>query len=152
MKRTDTPAIDSARPAITAELMARTGLDEAMLDRLVRDFYGRVRRDAVLGPIFDRAVHDWDSHLDRLAAFWSSVALMTGRYHGRPMQKHMPLALEARHFDRWLELFRATAHEVCPPAGAAHVIAKAEQIAVAIAANIENQRRGNGLGAEPPRL
>ena len=152
MEHPEPPAIASARPAVTAELMARTGLDEAMLDRLVRDFYGRVRGDPVLGPIFDRAVHDWDSHLDRLAAFWSSVALLTGRYHGRPMQKHMPLALEPPHFDRWLALFRATAQEVCPPAGAAHVIAKAEQIAVAIAANIENQRRGNGLGAEPPRL
>ena len=44
--------------------------------------------------------------------FWSSVALASGRYHGQPMPKHLPLPVEARHFDRWLELFRQTARDV----------------------------------------
>ena len=51
-------------------------------------------------------------------AFWSSVALMSGRYHGQPMAKHVPLPIDARHFDRWLALFAETAREVCPPAAA----------------------------------
>jgi hemoglobin len=54
---------------------------------------------------------------------------MTGRYHGRPMEKHMPLPIDARHFDRWLALFEATAVEVCPPAAAAHLIERAHRIA-----------------------
>jgi hemoglobin len=73
-------------------------------------------------------------------AFWSSVALMTGQYHGRPMEKHLPLPVDARHFDRWLELFRETAQEVCPPAAAVHFIERAHRIAesleLGIAGNI----------------
>jgi hemoglobin len=61
--------------------------------------------------------------------FWSSVALMSGVYHGRPMPKHLPLPVDARHFDRWLELFEATARELCPPAAADHFIERARRIA-----------------------
>ena len=38
------PAI-SARPQMTADLMVRTGLDDAMLARLVHAFYDRIRSD-----------------------------------------------------------------------------------------------------------
>ena len=44
-------------------------------------------------------------HLEQMFVFWSSVALMSGRYHGSPMAKHMPLPIDAGHFDRWLALF-----------------------------------------------
>ena len=50
-----------------------------------------------------------------MCAFWSSVALMSGRYHGQPMAKHLPLPIDARHFDRWLALFETTARDLCPP-------------------------------------
>ncbi|WP_347310985.1 group III truncated hemoglobin [Defluviimonas sp. SAOS-178_SWC] len=69
----------SARPAMTAALMERTGLDDDILTTLVHRFYTRVRADAALGPIFEDRIADWPPHLDRMAAFWSSVALMTGR-------------------------------------------------------------------------
>jgi hemoglobin len=61
--------------------------------------------------------------------FWSSVALMTGRYHGTPMAKHLPLPVDAEHFDRWLALFEETAREACPPKAADHVIERARRIA-----------------------
>jgi hemoglobin len=141
----------SARPEMTAELMERTGLDEATLDRLVRRFYGRVRHDALLGPVFDEVIDDWEPHLERMVAFWSSVALMTGRYQGRPMQKHLPLPIDAEHFDRWLALFRDTAREVCPPQGAAHVIASAERIAMTMQANREYHRQARAEAAAESR-
>ena len=47
---------------------------------------------------------------------------MTGRYHGQPMKKHLPLSVDARHFDRWLDLFEATARELCPPKAAEHFV------------------------------
>jgi len=121
--------IASARPEMTAAIMAETGLDEGILRDLVHAFYDKVRRDAVLGPIFAARVADWGPHLERMVAFWSSVALMTGRYHGRPVPAHMPLPINRDHFERWLELFRDTAKEVCTPAGAAHVVERAERIA-----------------------
>lgn len=130
MSQPDTqPAPISARPDLTARLMTETGLDEAILSNLVHRFYDRVRADAVLGPIFATRIRDWGPHLDRMVAFWSSVALMTGRYHGAPVPAHAALPVTWDHFDRWLALFRQTAREVCPPAGAAHVIERAERIA-----------------------
>jgi hemoglobin len=105
------------------------GITEEMIRVLVHAFYARVRRDALLGPIFDAAVEDWDEHLDKLCGFWSSVMLMTGRYKGTPMQAHAALpGLSALHFDRWLDLFRGTAREVCPPEAAALFIHRAERI------------------------
>lgn len=121
--------VRSARPAITEELMTETGLDEERLTALVHRFYGKVRADPLLGPVFDAKISDWSLHLERMSAFWSSVALMTGRYHGSPVAKHAPLPIGWEHFERWLTLFRETAHETCPPAGAAHVIERAERIA-----------------------
>jgi len=126
---TTTPEIASARPAMTAAIMAETGLDEDGLRTLVHRFYARVRADDVLGPVFADRISDWEPHLERMVAFWSSVALMTGRYHGRPVPAHTPLPIDASHFNRWLGLFRETAQEVCTPVGAKHVIERAEQIA-----------------------
>jgi hemoglobin len=100
-----------------------------MIESLVRTFYARVRRDTLLGPVFAVRIKDWEPHLERMCAFWSSVALMSGRYHGQPMEKHLPLPVDARHFDRWLALFAQTADDVCPPAASEHFIERAHTIA-----------------------
>ena len=117
------------RAQITADIAERTGIDDAMIQRLVHAFYAKVRKDALLGPIFNSRVTSWDLHLERMCAFWSSVALMSGRYHGQPMEKHLPLPVDSRHFDHWLALFRETSLEVCPSAAAAHFIERAGRIA-----------------------
>ena len=74
-----------------------------------------------------------------MAAFWSSVALMSGVYHGRPMEKHLPLPVDARHFDRWLSLFKESAHEVCPPVAALHFIERAHRVAESLELGIAGQ-------------
>lgn len=122
-------ATASLRPEQTARLMAETGLDESILRDLVHSFYSKVRSDQLLGPIFEARIRNWDPHLERMIAFWSSVALMTGRYHGAPVPAHARLPVSWGHFERWLTIFRETAHEVCTPVGAAHVIERAERIA-----------------------
>ena len=105
-------------------------LDEAMIRALVHGFYDRVRADGELGPIFARAITDWDPHLATMCDFWSSVMLTTGRYHGRPMVAHMKhKEIRPQHFTRWLALFRQTAEELCPPEIAARFVDKAENIA-----------------------
>ena len=45
------------------------------------------------------------------------------------MPVHISLWLEPKHFERWLGLFRETAHELFPPEGANFLIGKAENIA-----------------------
>jgi hemoglobin len=120
------------REKITAEITERTGITEAMIERLVHGFYAKVRTDAVLTPIFDARIRDWEPHLKQMCAFWSSVALMSGRYQGAPMVKHVPLPVDAAHFDRWLKLFEETAREICPPAAATHFVELARRIAASL--------------------
>jgi hemoglobin len=128
------------RTAFAADIEARTGIDEAMIQLLVQSFYDRVRADVLLGPVFEACITDWTSHLARMCAFWSSVVLMTGRYHGRPMQAHAPLPVDAQHFDRWLALFEVTAEDVCRPAAAALFIEKARMIAQSLELGIATHR------------
>lgn len=128
------------RALIIKQIRAETGIDESMIERLVHCFYARVRDDGLIGPIFASRVSDWDLHLGRMCLFWSSVALASGRYHGQPMPKHLPLPVEARHFDRWLELFRHTARAVCPPAAADLFINRAELIAQSLEMGIASGR------------
>jgi hemoglobin len=116
------------RNLLTQDAIKRTGITEEMIGELVTRFYGRVREDALLGPVF-AIVQNWDEHLAKLRDFWSSVVLMSGCYHGSPMRAHMPLSLIGDHFDRWLDLFEQTAREVCPPPAAALFIDKARRIA-----------------------
>jgi hemoglobin len=120
---------ESRRADIVSAIQAETGIDEAMIHDLVHGFYDRVRRDDLLGPVFEAHVDDWTPHLERMCEFWSSVALMSGRYHGRPMPKHLPLPVDGRHFDRWLRLFEETARDLCLPRAADHFIERAHRIA-----------------------
>ena len=134
----------SLRPDLTEAISRRTGLDEEVLRELVHRFYARVRRDPVLGPIFASRITDWAPHLERMVAFWSSVALMTGRYHGAPVPRHMGLPVGWEHFERWLALFRETAAETCTAEGAAHLVERAERIARSLHMAIEDAR-GDGV-------
>lgn len=127
--RTAEDASTQRRAAIVAAVRAETGIDEAMIERLVLGFYARVREDALIGPIFTARIADWEPHLKTMCAFWSGVVLMSGRYHGQPMRKHLPLPIDSRHFDRWLALFDATARELCPPKAAALFVERAKRIA-----------------------
>ena len=120
------------REEITAQIATDTGITEAMIEGLVRGFYAKVRADAVLAPIFEARIKDWEPHLAQMCAFCSSVALMTGRYHGTPMAKHLPLPVDAAHFDRWLALFETTARELCPPQAEAHFVERARRIAASL--------------------
>jgi hemoglobin len=117
------------------------GITEVLIHELVHSFYGRVRGDEVLGPIFESRVEDWGAHLSTMCTFWSSVTLMTGGYKGQPMAVHARISgLGAAHFGRWLEIFRKTATEVCPPEAAALFIDRSEKIAQSLQLGIAAYR------------
>jgi hemoglobin len=115
-------------------------ISEAMIERLVHTFYGRVRQDDLIGPIFNAKVGDWDDHLAKLCAFWSSVILRTGRYDGRPLRPHLMMPLEGKHFERWLGLFEDTAGKVLPRTAALLFIDRARRIADSFEMSIGTQR------------
>jgi hemoglobin len=121
-----------------------TGVTENMIRGLVHAFYANVRKDDALGPVFDAHVQNWDEHLDKMCAFWSSVTLLTGRYKGQPMDVHAQLPeISDELFTRWLLLFRRVAREHCPPEAARLFTDRAERIADSLKLGIAIRRRGD---------
>ncbi len=106
-------------------------VDRAFIGRLVREFYGRVRRDERLGPIFAAEIAgSWEPHLEKMTDFWCSVILKDGSYSGRPVLAHTKLEqVREADFDIWLGHFRAVAQESCPEGVADAFIDRAERIA-----------------------
>jgi len=132
----------SHSPPPRTEPGVEAGVTEPMIHDLIHAFYGSVRTDPALGPIFNRVIGDgWDAHLAKMCDFWSSVLLMTGRFKGTPMVAHARLAdIRPTHFARWLHLFRQAAERVCPPRAAALFVAKSEMIAQSLQLGIAAAR------------
>ena len=118
------------------------GVTEPMIVEVVHAFYGRIRLDPTLGPIFFRVIGDhWDAHLSKMCDFWSSVLLMSGRYHGTPMATHVRLGdLGSHHFALWLRMFRETVMELCPSEAAALFVARSQMIARSLQLGIATHR------------
>jgi len=113
-------------------------LSEDDLHRLVQTFYGRIRQDALLGPIFNGAIDDWDHHLGKLQAFWSSVMLGSGRYKGQPMAVHLrqEAHMTPEAFARWLQLWNETTADLLDPLAAQALQEKAARIAESLTLGI----------------
>ena len=104
-------------------------IPDSDISRLVDTFYGRVRQDPTLGPVFEAAIADrWDAHLRTMKDFWSSVVNTTGRYKGQPVPVHAKLPIAPMHFERWLALWHETTGEVLAPDAAALFREKASRI------------------------
>ena len=87
------------------------------IERLVKEFYSKVRANDKLGYIFDDIMKiDWDYHIPILVDFWESILLDTGAYTRNAMGEHFKVnqkvKLEPLHFTTWLELFDSTVDEL----------------------------------------
>ena len=93
---------------------------------LLTDFYARARTDALLGPVFDAHVTDWDAHLEHVTAFW--VTLLGGgpAWRGNLNRVHAGLGIRGPHLARWLALFGEAARAHLPPEAAALLLTRAE--------------------------
>jgi hemoglobin len=144
MERTERPV--SARQHLAPGFAV--GISEEMIHQVVHGYYAKIRRDPALGPIFNREIAEdaWPAHLETMCDFWSSVMLMSGRFHGAPMPAHLRIqgrdgkGLNARHFARWLHLFAETAAELCPPEAAALFVKKSQMIAQSLQLGIAASR------------
>ena len=59
---------------------------------LVDDFYGRIRENELLSPIFNSVIeNNWEKHLQRMYDFWQTILLETPAYSGSPFLKHAKL-------------------------------------------------------------
>lgn len=137
------PHATAARLA-NREAASALGIDLAYIDRLVEEFYAKVRIDPILAPIFAARIQDWGPHLARMKQFWSAVLLGDAPFRGNPMAKHVAISeIDAFHFKRWLVLFRATLRELeGDPAATALVTSRAEAIADSLFTGIRIHRDG----------
>lgn len=105
------------------------GISEELIAGVVAEFYRRARRDVRLGPVFEAHVGDWSAHLSRMNDFWSAALLRTGRYSGRPVERHREVGgLDVGHFDRWMALFEETVRDLCPPEAVSAFVVRARRM------------------------
>ncbi len=137
------PHTSAARSAKLDQAEA-LGIDPVFIDRLVEQFYGKVRTDAVLGPIFAQRVSEWPPHLARMKQFWGMILRGEGSFSGSPMALHAAIpGIERFHFRRWLVLFEATLRELeRDPAATGLVAGRARAIADSLLTGIRIHRDG----------
>ena len=96
---------------MTPEKKDILSIDDVKL--LVNTFYGKVRKDFLIGPIFNERIQDrWPQHLAKMYMFWQTVLLGEHTYYGTPFPPHAQLPLEKEHFERWLSLFQQTLEDL----------------------------------------
>jgi hemoglobin len=87
---------------------------------LVHSFYTAVRKDELIGHIFNNIIgseENWNDHFEKLTDFWVTNLLNQQAYKGSPMVVHQEVdakvdhALDQIHFDQWLALWTQTLNE-----------------------------------------
>lgn len=84
--------------------------------KLVCAFYDEIRKDDLLGPIFNRMIpnEDWPAHLEKLTDFWETNLFGIPKFKGNPTQKHLATdatfnhMITQKHFDHWLSIWKKT--------------------------------------------
>ncbi|HVY73189.1 MAG TPA: group III truncated hemoglobin [Puia sp.] len=120
---------------MTKELKDISTIDDIRL--LVDTFYGKVRKDVLLGPIFDRVIGDhWDLHLQKMYGFWQTILLGEQAYFGNPFPPHAKLSLGPSHFETWLRYWKQTLDAHFAGTKAMEARQRAEKIAEVFQAKI----------------
>lgn len=85
---------------------------------LVETFYEKIRKDEVLGPIFNGIITDWETHLKLLTDFWETQLFLKRKYLGNPVTAHQEVddqmnhSITPEHFGLWLNHWFATIDEL----------------------------------------
>lgn len=124
------------------DMEQETAISEESIRLMVDRFYADVRKDDVLGPVFERALHgQWDEHMPRMYAFWSTVLLGTSSFQGNVYGKHMVLPdITREHFVRWLALFKDTVNRLFVGDAAQEILLIADRIAGSLQYGFFGQR------------
>lgn len=107
------------------------------LNTLVINFYTKVLKDDLIGPIFidvlgeDMKSEKWKAHIEIIRNFWAAIALGDTSYGGSPFMPHVKLQdkLSVKAFEQWLKLFFETLNTIYEPEVAQQFLARAKNIA-----------------------
>lgn len=84
-----------------------SGLEDIKI--LVNEFYGKVKEDALLAPIFfDHIPGDWGPHLNKMYSFWNAALFGVHGYVGNPFARHAHMPVSREHFEHWLQYWWET--------------------------------------------
>lgn len=116
------------------------------IELLVNSFYAKVIKDETIGFFFKDVINvDWDQHLPKMYTFWETILFGQMSYKGNPMAVHFPInslkAMEKKHFEKWLELWKETIEENFIGFKASMAITKSQNIANLMAYKMENARK-----------
>lgn len=116
------------------------------IELLVNSFYDKVVKDEVIGFFFKDIVHvDFKKHLPKMYSFWESILFGQMSYKGNPMAVHFPInqleAMEKKHFEQWLKLWKQTIEENFTGLNASMAITKSENIANLMSYKMEMARK-----------
>ncbi|MDO6473637.1 group III truncated hemoglobin [Maribacter sp. 1_MG-2023] len=87
---------------------------------LVHTFYDKIRKNEMLGPIFNGHITDeqWPTHLSKLTDFWESNLFGVRTFRGSPSKAHVKVdknlnhTISQEHFAQWLQLWFETIDEL----------------------------------------
>lgn len=112
---------------------------------LVDTFYGKIRVDQLLGPIFNGVIKDrWPEHLEKMYRFWQTVLLGEHTYYGSPFPPHAQLPVQQKHFDTWLKLWGETIDSQFTGVKAEEAKWRGDKMAVMFLSKIEYYRHSSG--------
>jgi hemoglobin len=117
---------------------------------LVNTFYDRVKRDDLIGPIFNTIIgDDWSRHLPIMYSFWNTVLFGAADYKGQAIAPHInidrKIPLEQHHFDRWITYWRDTVDQLYAGPNAELIKGKAYTMLQLIKYKVEAARTGKSL-------
>ncbi|WP_158837483.1 group III truncated hemoglobin [Polaribacter sp. L3A8] len=83
---------------------------------LVTTFYDAIRKNDLLGPIFNHHLskEQWPPHLEKLTDFWVTALLGDVCFKGSPSKAHLKVdkflnhTMSQVHFGKWLEIWFTT--------------------------------------------
>jgi len=118
---------------------------------LVNTFYSKIRKDELLGPIFNSHISEnqWPHHLIKLIDFWETNLFGVRKFKGSPTQKHLKVdenldyRIDALHFGKWLNLWVETINELFTGERADKAIYMARKMATGQYLTLWNQKPDN---------
>ena len=113
--------------------MRYTELNKEGIQKLMDLFYGKVRKDKDLGPIFNGQIGtddiSWDEHKKKIASFWGGIFLGETEYQGMPIYAHLELPPFPREFfNIWLNYFEESCKNIFEEQAAQQLIQRAHII------------------------
>lgn len=131
-------------------------VDRDDVSKLVNTFYDKIRKDEVLGSIFEMHLANgrWPAHLEKLTDFWETNLFGIPKFGGNPQRAHavvdrnLDYGVSQDHFSHWVEMWHQTINEMFEGRLANIAKMKAERMAQGLFLGVVSNRPENNILSE----